>query len=109
MDGGYSEWEVSECSVTCGGGTKSLTRTCTNPPPSNGGKNCSHLGPAEEMASCNEQACRKLELFLSVVKRAVSCISSITLKSKKHVCINAGLKIIVQFCYKLVVLQHGKY
>jgi len=53
--------------VTCGGGTKSLTRTCTNPPPSNGGKNCSDLGPAEEMASCNEQGCRKLELYLLAV------------------------------------------
>ena len=53
--------------MTCGGGTKSLTRTCTNPPPSNGGKNCSDLGPAEEMASCNEQGCRKLELYLLAV------------------------------------------
>jgi len=84
--------------VTCGGGTKSFTRTCTNPPPSNGGKNCSDLGPAEEMDSCNEQACRKLELFLSVVKGILSCISSLTLKSQKHVCINGRPEIIIQIC-----------
>ncbi|CAH3133313.1 unnamed protein product, partial [Pocillopora meandrina] len=57
IDGGYTEFSESECSVTCGGGTKNLTRTCTNPPPSNGGKNCSELGPAEKTVSCNEEEC----------------------------------------------------
>ena len=37
-----------------------LTRTCTNPPPSNGGKDCNELGPAEKTLACNEQECRKL-------------------------------------------------
>ena len=37
-----------------------LTRTCTNPPPYNGGKDCSELGPAEKTLACNEQECRKL-------------------------------------------------
>jgi len=41
--------------VTCGGGTQTLTRTCTNPPPSNGGKNCD--GPAQKTAPCNEVNC----------------------------------------------------
>ena len=59
IDGGYSEFSESECSVTCGGGIKNLTRTCTNPPPSNGGKDCSELGPAEKTVSCNEAECRK--------------------------------------------------
>ena len=67
MDGGYSEWQASECSLTCGGGTKKLSRTCTNPPPANGGKNCSELGPAEKTAPCNKQACRKFEFSLRVV------------------------------------------
>ncbi|XP_078354720.1 uncharacterized protein LOC144639299 isoform X1 [Oculina patagonica] len=57
IDGGYTDWSESECSVTCGGGTKTLTRTCTNPPPSNGGKDCSELGPAKKTVSCNEEEC----------------------------------------------------
>ena len=60
IDGNYTEWKESECSVTCGGGVMTLTRTCTNPPPSNGGKDCSELGPAGKTLACNEQECRKL-------------------------------------------------
>ena len=63
MNGGYSKWTISECSVTCGEGVKTLKRTCTNPPPSNGGKNCSELGPAMKNVPCNEQECRKFEFF----------------------------------------------
>lgn len=60
IDGGYTDWiESCECSVRCGGGEQILTRTCTNPPPSDGGKNCRELGPAEKIVSCNEQDCRK--------------------------------------------------
>ncbi|CAH3021140.1 unnamed protein product, partial [Porites evermanni] len=54
IDGGYTDWSASDCSVTCGGGTQTLTRTCTNPPPSNGGKNCSGLGPAQKARQFNE-------------------------------------------------------
>ena len=64
VNGGYTNWTISDCSVTCGGGVKTFTRTCTNPPPTNSGKNCSELGPANKTAACNEQGCRKsLGLF----------------------------------------------
>ena len=69
VDGDYTEWSASECSVTCGVGTKTLTRTCTNPPPSNGGKDCSDLGPAQETETCHEQACRKLEFHLFAIAK----------------------------------------
>ena len=62
-DGGYTEWsEWSECSATCGGGSRTHSRTCTNPPVKNGGKTCEEqdLGPAEESEECNTQECRKL-------------------------------------------------
>ena len=59
IDGKYTEWQESECTVTCGGGVKTFARTCTNPPPSNGGKDCSELGPSEKTESCNTQECRE--------------------------------------------------
>ncbi|MDD2647033.1 MAG: hypothetical protein PHV78_03680 [Patescibacteria group bacterium] len=49
IDGGWSDW--SACSVSCGGGTK--TRTCTNPAPANGGKNCE----GDSSLVCNTQSC----------------------------------------------------
>ena len=49
--------------MTCGGGIQTLTRTCTNPPPANNGKDCSELGPATKDVSCNEMGCRKLTFF----------------------------------------------
>ena len=66
IDGGYTDWSISKCSVTCGGGTQTLTRTCTSPPPSNGGKDCSGLGPLEQEVSCNDQECRKLYILNDV-------------------------------------------
>ena len=61
IDGGYTKWSASKCSRTCGGGTQTLTRTCTNPPPSKGGKDCSELGPAKKTQKCNTNKCRKFQ------------------------------------------------
>ena len=36
---------------------KTRKRTCTNPPPANGGKNCSRLGPDSSTSKCNNQEC----------------------------------------------------
>lgn len=58
VDGGYSSWgQWSSCSVTCGGGTRSRSRTCTNPPPQFGGKDCSGLGSSSESEACERQCC----------------------------------------------------
>ncbi|KAJ8319787.1 hypothetical protein KUTeg_001374 [Tegillarca granosa] len=52
IDGQWSEWSsYSLCSVTCGDGTKTRTRTCTNPSPRNGGNNCT--GGAEQTETCS--------------------------------------------------------
>ena len=66
VNGNYTDWTISECSVMCGGGVKTFTRTCTNPSPSNGGKNCSDLGPAKKTETCDEHKCRKLEFFVFI-------------------------------------------
>ena len=58
----YTQWsEWSECSVTCGVGEQKRSRTCTNPPPGPGRKNCEeeHLGPADETQKCRLKPCRK--------------------------------------------------
>lgn len=53
VDGGYTEWsEWTECSVSCGDGTKSRSRSCTDPEPTFGGIDCSNLGPDKESAEC---------------------------------------------------------
>ena len=49
MHGGWST--LSACSKACNGGTQ--IRTCSNPAPANGGKNC--VGAA--IIACNTQVC----------------------------------------------------
>mmetsp|Transcript_25255 Transcript_25255/g.41092 ORF Transcript_25255/g.41092 Transcript_25255/m.41092 type:complete len:303 (+) Transcript_25255:102-1010(+) len=56
VDGGWSPWSPwYPCSVSCGGGIQIRVRTCTNPPPSYGGKPC--CGPSVESRACNQQHC----------------------------------------------------
>lgn len=56
VDGNWTDWKAWEkCPVTCGGGIQSRRRTCSNPPPSNGGKDCEGSGVATR--SCNELPC----------------------------------------------------
>ncbi|KAI8514078.1 hypothetical protein Bbelb_084020 [Branchiostoma belcheri] len=52
VDGGWTDWGPwSGCSVTCGVGTETRDRTCTNPAPENGGTDCS--GPLQETQECD--------------------------------------------------------
>jgi len=60
IDGGYTEWSTWEaCSKSCGGGIKLRKRTCTNPEPLNGGKDClqQHLGTDTDQMECNPTCC----------------------------------------------------
>lgn len=57
VHGGWSSWLVkSACSRTCGTGVQLETRTCSNPGPMHGGKDCS--GSSKRYRCCNTQACR---------------------------------------------------
>ncbi|XP_013411296.1 uncharacterized protein LOC106174328 isoform X10 [Lingula anatina] len=58
VNGGYSQWSSwGTCSSTCGGGSQTRTRTCTNPTPAFNGNDCSGLGPNSETQQCNTQGC----------------------------------------------------
>ncbi|XP_048580774.1 uncharacterized protein LOC5507168 isoform X2 [Nematostella vectensis] len=49
----FSKW--STCSKSCGGGIMSRTRTCSNPKPAHGGKECE--GDAKETKACGISPC----------------------------------------------------
>ena len=52
VDGGWGVWSTwSQCSSTCTGGEKERIKTCTNPFPLFGGKNC--VGAELDRAPCN--------------------------------------------------------
>uniref|UniRef100_A0A7N6BCX3 Spondin-like TSP1 domain-containing protein n=1 Tax=Anabas testudineus TaxID=64144 RepID=A0A7N6BCX3_ANATE len=54
VDGHWSGWtEWSECDAQCGGGVKQRNRTCTAPPPKNGGRECE--GMTLQSQTCNSQ------------------------------------------------------
>lgn len=55
LDGGWGEWSKWQCSVTCGGGEGTRTRTCSNPRPNIFGKLCQ--GSHESTGKCNEFPC----------------------------------------------------
>ena len=57
VDGGFSDWTAwSSCSKSCGDTVvKSRERSCTKPPPSGGGKNCS--GETFEIKLCETKPC----------------------------------------------------
>ena len=61
VDGVWSNWSGwGSCSATCGGGTQTQTRTCTNPAPANGGADCSGdngSGTQTQSQNCNTQGC----------------------------------------------------
>lgn len=56
VPGAWAAWGVwSSCDAECGGGMRSRTRSCTDPPPKNGGQPCA--GEALQSQPCNLQPC----------------------------------------------------
>ncbi|XP_045208717.2 coadhesin-like [Mercenaria mercenaria] len=55
-NGGWSTWAGwTSCSLSCGGGLRSHSRSCTNPRPSSLGKFCD--GTPSEVELCNTESC----------------------------------------------------
>ena len=58
INGDYGPWSVfSECTVSCGNGTRKRTRNCTNPQPKHGGRDCASLGSSVDIQPCNVKNC----------------------------------------------------
>lgn len=56
VDGHWSVWtHFSACSVTCGDGTTTRRRTCSNPAPLHGGRSC--MGNDTETITCKKTQC----------------------------------------------------
>ena len=65
MDGGWTNWsEPGECSTTCGSGQKVKTRSCTNPKPLFGGKDC--VGENQYTVACFERNCPGILCLLKI-------------------------------------------
>ena len=65
VDGLWSRWnDWSACSRTCGIGQKSRSRTCTNPPPTNSGKDC--VGSKDETQECSNRICPGLLTYFKL-------------------------------------------
>ncbi|XP_040923221.1 A disintegrin and metalloproteinase with thrombospondin motifs 3 [Toxotes jaculatrix] len=55
-DGSWGSWsKFGTCSRTCGGGVRSRSRQCNNPPPAYGGRDCP--GSAFDYQMCNTEEC----------------------------------------------------
>jgi len=56
VDGVWTDWgHWNQCDVSCGSGTSTRTRSCTNPPPAHGGDDCQ--GPSQETSTCTLTNC----------------------------------------------------
>ncbi|KAM6977691.1 SCO-spondin [Aplochiton taeniatus] len=56
VDGGWSRWSPwSRCDKRCGGGRSIRTRSCSSPPPKNGGSKCE--GEKNQVKPCNTKPC----------------------------------------------------
>ena len=56
VQGGWSAWSgLSRCTRSCGGGRQYQSRTCSNPFPGHGGRDC--IGDRFLSYSCNTECC----------------------------------------------------
>lgn len=90
VNGRWSAWlSWGACSRTCGGGAQRRSRTCTNPPPRNGGAACS--GGRFETRQCNSIGCPGTFLIVNTVQESIMLHTNLSRKRLssqfiKHFC-----------------------
>ena len=65
VHGGWGEYDITECTQPCGGGTQKKVKACNNPSPGQGGDNCpcdanevcDGQTSVKEILACNLQPC----------------------------------------------------
>ena len=88
VDGGWSDWQnVTNCSTTCGEGVITQQRTCTQPSPSCGGREC--LGENITNVSCNNccpgtHNCKFIVMVKTLVKAELLAWNAITVQTEDH-------------------------
>ena len=65
VNGGWSDWSYTACTPSCGGGTKTKTRTCDNPSVVGNGIPCS--GEETGTDACNTDSCPGKGLYTYLV------------------------------------------
>ena len=74
VNGRWATWTAyGPCSVTCGDGVHTRTRTCTDPAPATGGADCA--GNPSENRDCNDQECK----ISNKAKKAISLTADLKL------------------------------
>ena len=90
VNGRWSAWlSWGACSRTCGGGAQRRSRTCTNPPPRNGGAACS--GGRFQTRQCNSIGCPGTFLIVNTVQESIMLHTNLSRKRLssqfiKHFC-----------------------
>ncbi|RMX60387.1 hypothetical protein pdam_00020578, partial [Pocillopora damicornis] len=85
VHGGWSSWGSWErCSLTCGGGSQSRVRCCTNPPPRWGGRWCHGLSSISQ--SCNTNHCPGESVY-SVLNQQSFIIFIINFAGSRYQCL----------------------
>ncbi|XP_078325464.1 uncharacterized protein LOC111124244 isoform X3 [Crassostrea virginica] len=75
LHGHWSSWERwSQCSETCGNGTKLRKRYCNNPAPYNGGEPC--VGNDTEISECNVKECPVCSVLDAPENGTLNCTGS---------------------------------
>lgn len=88
VDGGWTVWTSwDSCTVTCAGGTKTRSRSCSNPTPQYGGRSCS--GSSTSSQACYTQSCPSKTSACNndsiLSKHIKSNIEFIVVKTYKHI------------------------
>ncbi|XP_069134342.1 uncharacterized protein [Argopecten irradians] len=66
VNGGWSRWSnFGSCSLTCGQGYRIRTRTCDNPTPQHGGRDCD--GDEENVTTCSNTWCTGIMIAVVAV------------------------------------------